>query len=170
MIKRALRGQRGMSLVELVAAIAITGLLTTAFGSLGFSLLIHGDANNAHVTAASDTEEAARQIAQDGQSAQSTDLVAGADPVGSLTLSWMDPANGNTHQIAYALSGEDLRRTETINSVVQSVRTEASHVLGVEFSKSASQTRVFKMALTSSGGSSRVSETREYYVTLRAMD
>ncbi|MDO8491919.1 MAG: hypothetical protein Q7T04_07900 [Dehalococcoidia bacterium] len=170
MTRTLLLGQRGLTILEVVVAVGITGLLATGLGSIGYGLLRHTQANSAHVTAASATEEAARLIVQDGQSAQQTSLVAGAPAVETLTLSWIDPTNGDSHEVVYSLSGNDVVRTKSVNSVVQSARTGARYMTAVGFSQPAGEGRLFKVSLTSSGGSATLAETREYYVALRAVD
>ncbi len=170
MIRRMLRDQRGISLLEMVVAVGISGLLAGGLGSIGFDLLRHSEVNKAHVTAASNIEGAARLVAQDGQSAQGTDLVVGAAGVNTVTLSWIDPTNGDSYVVVYSLSGDTLMRTKSVNSVVQTVTAAARHINSVSFSQPAGQDRLVKLNVTSSGGSGRVNETKEYYVALRALD
>jgi hypothetical protein len=159
-----------MALLELVVVIALMGLLTIAFGSISYNVIYRTRDNSGHVTAASGMESAVNWITNDGQGSQNTTLIPGAAAVGSLTLSWTDPATGDFHTILYFLSGTDLRRRESINSVVQTERTVVQHTTAVGFSQSVNDIRSFQVSLTASGGSIRVNETREYNVTLRAMD
>ncbi len=169
MNKKLSQNQKGMALLELLVVTALVGLLTIALGSISYSVIYRTRDNSAHVAAASGMESAVSWITNDGQRSQNTNLTPGAVAVSNLTLSWMDPVSGNSYAILYFLSGSDLRRRESINSVVQTERTVAKYVTAVGFSQPVNEIRLFKVSLTSSGGSPRVNETREYNVTLRAM-
>ncbi|MDD5095689.1 MAG: type II secretion system protein [Dehalococcoidia bacterium] len=169
MIKKLCQNQKGMTLLELLMVIALVGVLSIALGSISYSVIYRTEGNSAHVAAASGIENAASRIARDGQSAQNTNLVPGAAAVSSITLNWMDPITGDFHAVLYFLSGSDLRRRESINSVVQTETTVTKYFTGAGFSQPVNETRLFKVTLTSSGGSPTVNETREYHVTLRAM-
>jgi len=172
MINRLKGNQKGMTLIELVVATAIVGLLTSAFSAITFDFFHHTARSNAHMTASSGMDSAARWISNDGQMAQNTDLTPGAEAVSSLNLSWTDPVNGDTYEIDYFLSGEELIRQESINSVVQSTKIVARYVTDIGFYQPADTEQLFTVTLTSSGGGTTVtvSETREYHVTLRAQD
>ena len=170
MIKILKGNQKGMALIEVLMVTAIAGILTGAFSSAIFSLIHHTESSNSHMTAACSIETAARCISNDGQMAQNTDLTPGAAAVNSLNLSWTDPVNGDFYEINYFLSGEELRREYSLNSVVQDTRTIARYVSSLKFCQPAGNERLFTVTITSSGGSPRVSETREYHVTLRAVD
>lgn len=169
-MRHFLRAQRGFGLLELVIVVGLSGLLVTGLGSIGFGLLRHTETARARVTATTDIEEVARLVTRDGQTAQATDLVAGATAVNTLTLSWIDPVNGDSHEVAYTLSGQEVIRTKSVNSVVQNVRAAARHVSSLSFSQPVNETRLIKVTLASSGGSPWVAETKEYYVAIRAMD
>ncbi len=168
MIKKLSQNQEGMTLLELLVVIALVGLLTVAFGSISYGVIYRTAGNRAHVTAASGMESAVKWIANDGQGAQNTNLIPGAAAVGTITLNWTDPVGGNSYAIFYYLSGGDLRRRASTNGVVQTERTVAKYVTAAGFSQPVNETRLFKASLTSSGGSPRVTELREYNVTLRA--
>ena len=170
MIKILRGNQKGMALIEVVVGAALVGMLISAFSTSIFSFLRHNEGSNAHMTAACGTETATSWISNDGQMAQNTDLTPGAEAVSSLNLSWTDPVNGDFYEIGYFLSGEELQRQESISSVVQGTRTVARYVTNIGFSQPTGNERLFTVVITSSGGSPRVSETREYHVTLRAVD
>ena len=170
MIKMLKENQKGMTLIEVLVVTAIVGALTGVLSSTTFSLFHHTASSNAHMTAATSMESAARWINNDGQMAQNTDLTPGAGAVTSINLSWTDPVTGDYFEIDYFLSGEELKRQESINGIAQDNRTAARYVTNIGFSQPAGDDRLFTMTITSSGGSPRVSETREYHVTLRAME
>ena len=168
MIRRLKSDQEGFTLIEILVVTAVSALIVGALSASIFSYFRHTESSNAHVTAATNIEEAARWISYDGQMAQSTDLTGEA--VSSMNLTWIDPVNGDSHQTKYFLSGNELRRQEWIKYIDQGTRTVARHVDNINFCQPTSEENLFKVMITSSGGSPRVSETREYYVTLRAQD
>ncbi len=161
---KILRGnQKGLTLLETVVGMAIAAVIISAFGSSIFGTLIHTEVSNAHVSAASGMESALRQISNDGQMAQSASLIAPNHIRLSRTY---PPDGGDSYDIEYFLSGDELQRQETINGTPQGTRTVFSGVTDLIFSQPSGNT--FTVTITSSGGSSRVSERREFHVTLRA--
>lgn len=158
-----------MTLLEMMVALAIVAGLTVGLGSITYSVLHHTKNNNAHVTAASNTEQAARSIAEDGQMAQTTDLIAGAAPVSSVTLNWIDPVNGDSHVVVYSLSGNNLQRSDSLNGGAPTVSTVARHVVSVGFYQPANNARLIEVTFTAAGISTSVNEVRKYYVMLRAV-
>jgi len=183
MIGMLRKNQKGITLIEVVVSTAIAAALIGAFVTITFSIFRHTESSNAHMAAATNTENAAHLIIKDGQMAQTTDLIPGAAPVNTVRLSWIDPVykehkpyenheivSVNLHAIVYSLSGNNLQRSESVNGGAPAVRTVARYMTSVGFSQPADVTRLFKVSLTSSGGNpQRVSEMREYDVTLRAM-
>jgi len=163
-IVKILRGnQKGLTLLETVVGLAIAAVIIGAFSSSIFGTLIHTASSNAHVIAASGMESALRQISNDGQMAQSASLITPSHIKLSRTY---PPDGGNSYDVEYFLSGDELQRQETINGVLQGTKTIISDVTNIIFSQPENNT--FSVNMTSSGGSSRVSEGREFHVTLRA--
>jgi prepilin-type N-terminal cleavage/methylation domain-containing protein len=169
MIKRLTHNQKGMTLLEMVTVTALVGLLTVVFGSISYSIIYHTQDNRAHISAASGMENAIIWITRDGLRANNTDLIPGSGAVNSLTISWTDPIAGDFYEIFYFVTSSNLRRRESINSIVQMERTVETNVTGIGFSQPLNETWMFKVSLTLSGGSNRVNEMREYHVLLRNM-
>jgi hypothetical protein len=169
MIKWLKGNQKGITFIEVIVVTALVGTLTGAFSASIFGIFRHTANSNARVTAACGTEEAAHWISNDGQMAQVTDLPPGAATVTTVKFSWTDPDNGDAYEIDYFLSAENLRRQETINSIVQGTRTVARNISSIEFSRPAGDDRLFTANITASGGTHQeLSETREYHIVLRA--
>ena len=104
--------QKGMTLLELLAAMAITALIMVGALAVIFQEYGGTDIAKTKVTAAHEISNAARRISQDGMMAESTELVEGAAPVNQLTLNWIeryDFAN-IPHSSNYSLCGTELRR------------------------------------------------------------
>ena len=165
-MKKIISNQKGIALLEMVVVTALVALLTGALSSATHSYFLHTASSNAHVTAATNIEEAARWISNDGQMAWSANVTTD-----SLDLTWQDLSGGNvTHDVNYSLSGDKLLRSESIGMVGPVVKTVGRYITGIEFSQPLGNDGLFTLSLTSTGGSSWVSETREYHVTLRADD
>jgi len=104
--------QKGMTLLELMAAMAIAAMLMGGAVLLLFQEYSGTDIAKTSVTVTHEIGNAARRISQDAMMAESTDLIDGADPVNQATLSWIeryDFAN-LPHSSSYVLYDTDLRR------------------------------------------------------------
>jgi len=125
--------QKGMTLLELMAAMAIMVLVMVGALAVIFQEYGGTDIAKTKVTAAHEISNAARRISQDGMMAESTDLVEGADPVNQLTLNWIeryDFAN-IPHSSNYSLCGTELRRNYD-----GAEATVARNISKIEFSQS----------------------------------
>ena len=106
------KNQMGFTLVELMLAIAITGVIT---GGITMTIFQVFDANvrtSNHMTAVRQVQNAGYWVSRDAQMAQ--DIVTGDDPATPgvtefLTLTWTD-YNGDGHQVTYTLEGAELWR------------------------------------------------------------
>ena len=105
-------GQKGFTLIELTAALSIVGAIMLASTGLIFHELRGTAIAKGTVSASYQTGNAAHWLSQDAMAAASINLVDGATPVDTLTLSWTDWYNiaGTPHQSTYWLSGTDLKR------------------------------------------------------------
>lgn len=156
-----LSGQKGITLVEVLVATAITGLIAGALGAAIHQFITTSERGNQKLTALNDVRNAGRWLTLDGRRAQSTNLVDGAPAVGSVTLSWT--TEGQVHTTTYSLSGPELKRD--LNGTVTTV---ARHVSTAGFSLAG---QLFTATLTSTPeGRSPVSEQATYKVWLRAAD
>ena len=109
--------ERGVILIELSLAIAITALLVTGFTMTFYQVATANIRSAAHMTAVKQVESALYWINCDVQMSQ--DISTGHDPVGTgfpLTLSWSDyTAGGNQYQAVYTLADNHLVRAYSIN-------------------------------------------------------
>jgi len=104
--------QKGMTLLELLVAMAITAMIIGGIAALIFQEYSGTAIAKTSVTTAHEIGNAARWISQDGMMAESTGLVEGAHPVDYLTLTWIerhDFAN-IPHSSSYYLEGTQLYR------------------------------------------------------------
>jgi len=159
------RSQRGFTLLEVLMVAAIAGLLASGIGATAFQLIRGPDRGNSSLTALLEIQNATYRISSDGQMAQTTDLVDGADPVDHMGLSWTDQYGdaGEPHTSSYYLSGTELQRDYDGN-----VTVVAHYVANIEFSLNE---RVITVTITCTpDGSSGVSEQKTFNVHLRAIE
>jgi len=122
-----LSGQKGITLVEVLVATAITGLIAGALGTAIHQFITTSERGNQELRALNDVRNAGHWLTLDGRRAQSTNLVDGAPAVGSVTLSWT--TEGQVHTSTYSLSGPELKRD--LNGTLTTV---ARHVSNAGFS------------------------------------
>ena len=125
-------GQKGMTLIELMVSLAITGMVVSAALGLIFHEFRGTAIAKTYVTAAHEIGNAARWISQDGMMAESSGLVEGAHPADYLNLTWIeryDFAN-IPHSSSYYLEGTQLRRDYD-----GTVTTVARDISKIEFSQ-----------------------------------
>ena len=137
------RDQKGLTLIELLVALAISGMLLTGLVAAIFQVIRHTDSNNTTITAVNQIEKAGRWIAGDAQMAQSTNLHPDEPAVDTLTLYWTDwtdwgdgyakPDDFKDYSFTYSLSGTELQRKDNYNGTTTTV---ARFISDVEFSLS----------------------------------
>jgi prepilin-type N-terminal cleavage/methylation domain-containing protein len=144
-----IKGERGLSLVEVLVATAITGMVFSILGAAIHHIVTIPEYGNDRVTALHELQHVAHSVNLDGQMAQS------ATGGSSLVLTFPDASSVN-----YTLVGTDLLRvTGTSN------RTLARNITSVDFSV---QDRIITMDLTSSpDGRWDISESETYQICLR---
>ena len=143
------KSEKGLSLVELVMAIAITGIIVGFLGTAIYQILLSSEYGNGRLTAMHELQNAAHWFSLDVQQATNASTGGGL----SLTLS-------DNSSVTYSLAGTELRRTAGgIQKIV------ARNITSANFSMA---NRVITMSLTSSPvGRDSVSESGTYQVYLR---
>jgi type II secretory pathway component PulJ len=115
LIRQVYRNERGIALIELALAIAITAILATGFTMTFHQVATANARSAAHMTAVKQVESALYWINRDVQMSQ--EIVTGNDPIGTgfpLTLSWTDYSGSNDYQVVYSLSGNTIVRTYSV--------------------------------------------------------
>lgn len=144
-----MREERGFTLVELVIATAITGIIIGVLGTAVHQILTVTDYGNDKLTAMHELQNAAHWFSFDGQRASTANLNS------ELLLTISDNLS-----ITYSLVGTELRRTAG-----GSPMTLAQNITSANFSV---ENRLITMTLTSSPeGRDNVSENGTYMVYLR---
>jgi len=144
--------------VELLVAIAITGMISGVLGSAVFQFSQVTQRGQGSFEAIHDAQLVGYWVTLDGRSAQTTNLVDGAPEVQTMTLTWVD--TGQTHTVTYSLSGTELERNHN-----GTVKTVGRNVTSVGFA------RIGDVVTTnldySSGGRWPVSKESTYKICLR---
>ena len=154
----SLGDQKGLTLVELLVAAAISSMVIGALGTALHQFIMTSERGNDELRALFDVQNAGHWLTLDGERAEATNLVDGAPPAGSMTLSWT--SGGLAHTSTYSLSGTDFKRDHN-----GTVTTVGRHVSGVQFSLVG---RLLTVSMTSTPeGRQGVSEQATYKVWLR---
>ncbi len=156
-----LSGQKGITLVEVLVATAITGLIAGALGTAIHQFITTSERGNQELRALNDVRNAGHWLTLDGRRAEATNLADGAPPAATMTLSWTSA--GQVHTSTYSLSGNELKRdlNGTVTTVARYVSTAGFSLAG----------QLFTATLTSTPeGRFAVSEQATYKVWLRPTD
>ena len=141
--------ERGLTLVDLIIAVAVVGLIVSFLGTAIYQMLTVTEYGNDKLTAMHELQNAAHWFGLDGQRAVS----ASVDGDLLLTIS-------ESSSITYSLAGTELRRTAGAAQM-----TLARNITSANFSI---ENRVITMSLTSAPeGRDSVSENGTYQVYLR---
>jgi prepilin-type N-terminal cleavage/methylation domain-containing protein len=144
-----MKGERGMTMVELVTAVAVTGVIVAFLGTAVYQIITVSASGNDRLTALHELQNAAHWFNRDAQQA----VTASTGATLSLTLS-----DGSS--VTYSLAGTELRRTRGATQT-----TLGRNIAAAAFSFSG---RVVTMSLTAApAGRYGVSESATYQVTLR---
>ena len=157
--------QKGMTLLELTAAMAIAAIIVLGVVSLIYSEARGTAVARTSVTAGHEISYAARWLSQDGWMAESTNLVDGADPVDHLTLNWIERSDfaNIPHCCSYYLSGNQLLRDYD-----GTVQTVAGKISNLEFSQVGSLITVSIDCSPEWAGDSAKTVRKTYRIYLRA--
>ncbi len=144
-----MNGQKGMTMVELLVAIAVTGIIVVFLGTAIYQIITISEYGNDRLTAMHELQNAAHWFNLDGQKA----VTASVNGELLLTIS-------ETTSITYALVGTELCRTEDDSQTIL-----ARNISSADFSI---DNRLITMSITSSPeGRDSVSENGTYRVFLR---
>jgi len=160
-IKSIIKGQVGLTLIELMIALAITGIITGTATMITFQVFDGEARANNHMDAISMVQNAGREISRDAGMTQTTVWTEGDFP---LTLTWTNWEDDTTHQVVYSIEANELKRDHYIDSLLSD-----SYIFEhVNCERYPSATGLgFKLIATVGVGTQQISETKVYIVTPR---
>ncbi|MFC1902239.1 type II secretion system protein J [Chloroflexota bacterium] len=119
------KGQRGFSLIEILAALAITSLIGVGASFTSIQILNQSSYNNNYTTASRHTMNAIYWVSRDAQMSQTI------EPDGAsgfpLTLSWTEWDN-SAHQTTYSIVDDTLIRSHSVDGGTSSETLVAQYV------------------------------------------
>jgi prepilin-type N-terminal cleavage/methylation domain-containing protein len=172
------KDQRGLTLTELILAIAITAIITAVITLTIFQMMTGSVRTNNHMTAVRQVQSAGYWVSHDAQMAQSITPPGGGFP---LTLTWEEwEEDSNNHEVVYSLVDmpntelKKLQREYVTEDTEGNVTTEVAFVAEYIDTGQTSCTLdedeyllIFTVTATVGGGMSEESETRTYEVMPR---
>lgn len=158
-LKKITKNQAGFTLIELMVALTITGIVTAAVTMITFQVFNGEALANNHMDAITRVQNAGSQISRDANMAQA--YTSDGD---SCTLTWSDWENNEQHEVIYSLENNELRRDYYIDEVRDNYYI--FQYVSCEFPPEDSELS-FTLTATVGVGSQQVTETRVYSITPR---
>jgi prepilin-type N-terminal cleavage/methylation domain-containing protein len=164
-LKAIMKNQVGLTLIELMIALAITGIITATVTMLTFQVFDGEARANNQLDAISRVQNAGREISRDAAMAQSVIWTDDADGL-PLTLTWTDWEASETHTVVYSIVENNLRKVHSSDS--GDVEYTFEYIISVDPDTEELVTFfdhtdfTFTLTATAGIGGQRVSETREY--------
>ena len=182
LIKLINKNQLGFTLMELMLAIAISGIITGVITTTIYQVFTGNLRTSNHMTAVRQVQNAGYWVSYDTHMAQSIGI--GDDPGTAtveefLTLTWANWSDNETHQVVYALvdmpSGglKNLQRSHSVDGttgtsiIAQFVDPREKDGKPQTRCEPASGALVLTVTATVGAGSQEQSETRRYEVVPR---
>ena len=166
-LRRISKGQKGLTLIEVITALAITGLIGLGAAMATGQILTQAARNSDYTTASQHTMNAIYWISRDAQMSQDVkpDGVSGFP----LTLSWTEWDNSE-HQVTYSMEDDMLRRSYSVNGGAPSETVVAQHIDSVSGNTNCELTSgvlTLKVTTTIGEGVHAISVTRVREITPR---
>jgi len=119
------KSQKGFTIVEIIAVLAITGLIGVGAAIATVQVADQGTRNRDHTTASRHAMNSIYWISRDTQMAQVVELngVSGFP----INMSWVEWDN-STHQVVYSIDGDKLRRSYSRNGSEPSETVIAQYI------------------------------------------
>ena len=101
-----MRDQRGFTLIEILLALGIAGIITPVLISMLFQISFGTIEINRDFAVQSDIDTASNFFSLDLSQAQTTDIVDLADPVSSMLVGWVDETGFAIEEEGYVVGDE----------------------------------------------------------------
>ena len=172
MVKISKGNQGGFTLIGLVIALAITGLISLGTATSIVHLMKGTTYNRNHLTAIEQLQNVGYWISTDARMAQH--VVLGEVLGFPLTLSWGEYGSTTNHIVVYAINSDSLERKEYISSgniVVPPVITVVAQNVDLSATNCELNDKTLTLNVTSKvgTGSAEESETRKYEVVCKPL-
>jgi len=164
------KGQKGFTLIEVLVALAVTGLITGSITMVISQVLTGNVRTSNHMTAVRQVQNAGYWISRDAQMAQTVDT--GEFSGFPLTLTWTEyGVDGDEHQVVYTLADNKLQRehytNRATNPAPDATTFVADHINTANTSCALDGSKLTLTVTASIGGFKPASETRVYEVVPR---
>jgi prepilin-type N-terminal cleavage/methylation domain-containing protein len=155
-----IRSQKGFTLIEILVAIPIIGIIGVAVGMAISQVFIVDEMSVNRETVVKQVENAVEYISRDAQQAQ----VTGANG-SNINFQWTDWTNNNSLAVSYTLNNDSLQRIEAINNGQPLTTIIAKYITGFNCTTSSG---VLNITITATvDGFKSASETRTFQVKPR---
>jgi type II secretory pathway component PulJ len=124
-MKRLHRDQRGLTVIELLVVVILTGLITTAITTTFFQVFNMNARTANHMSAISQVQQAGKIVSEDILEAQEIEPNPATGEF--LILSW-NSTDETTHEVTYTLEDGELWRSETIGGGVPETTRVAEYI------------------------------------------
>jgi len=120
-LKKLKRGEKGFTLLELIIAIALTGIVAAAITMLISQTFTGSTRNSNHMVAVRRVQEAGYWVSLYTYMAQ--DMTITGDSGFPLILDWIDFDTGERHKVEFSLDSSDLRGSYSVDGVPDEEKT-----------------------------------------------
>ena len=174
-LKSIIKSQVGLTLIELMIALAITGIVTGTATMLVFQVFDGEARANNHMDAISRVQDAGRQVSLDAGMTQTVWRTDDDDGF-PLILRWTDWEDNETHEVEYSIVANKLHRVHSSDG--GDVEYTFEYIISIDpdsgelktYCERDPDTNELTFTLTATVGfdSQRISETRQYKTVPRS--
>jgi type II secretory pathway pseudopilin PulG len=160
------RDERGLSILELVIVILLTGIITTAITTSFFQVFNLNARTANHMMAVSQAQQAGKLVSEDVLEAQDID----PHPAGGefLILGWTAPNSTAVHNVTYTLEYGELWRSESVDGGDPEMTRVAEYINAVETDCAWDEDNMYKILIfTVTATVGQESEQRIYRIRPR---
>jgi prepilin-type N-terminal cleavage/methylation domain-containing protein len=157
--------EKGVTLIELVAAIALTGIISGSIVTGIFQVFTFNARTSNHLIAVNQVQNVGYWVSRDVQQAQQV-TTSGASGF-PLTLTWSD-WDGNEYQVVYTIVGDKLERKHYTNAALDSTTYVSEYIDSANTDCDFGDGKLtLNITATVGAGSRAQTETRVYEIIAR---